>query len=118
MQKGPMDVKLDGSAVSEIIVYANGFKRDVDERAQQIREICSKMTENETLQGGDGEEIKAAFKAIAAGCQNIETSTATIVAGLNTKLEKIIEMTKGKSTAEALEAAQAAAKNMGAVKKH
>jgi methyl-accepting chemotaxis protein len=114
--KGPLDVVLDIPAVNEIIVFANQYKAEVSEHVSAIRSLCKQMTDNESLNGGDGEEIKANFVVISNGCSQLESSIEKIVTILNQRLEKMIQMNKGKTTAEATEAANKAAKNMNIIK--
>lgn len=114
--KGPVDVVLDVPAINEIIVFANQYKSDVIEKADRIRTLCNQMSENESLSGGDGEEIKANFLIIANGCNQLDTSVQHIVSVLNSKLEKMIKMNKGATTADSAEAAKKAANQMGVLK--
>lgn len=114
--KGPINVVLDIPAINEVIVYANQFNQEVGESANTIRTLCNQMTANETLSGGDGEQIKEAFGNIAKGCNSIEKSTAAIVRILNDRLSKMLQMNKGKTTDSAMEAAQKAQKQMGVIK--
>lgn len=114
--KGPLDVVLDIPAINEIIVFANQFKQEVNEHSSAIRNLCKQMTDDESLNGGDGEIIKANFKVIADGCTQLENSIEKIVTILNQRLEKLIQMNKGKTTADSTEAASKAAKNMNIVK--
>lgn len=114
--KGALNVVLDIPAINEIIVFANQYKQDVSEKTDLIRTLCRQMSENETLSGGDGEEIKANFQTIAQGCAQLETSVEKIVSVLNTKLEKMIQMNKGTTTAASSEAAKKASQNMGVLK--
>lgn len=114
--KGPLDVVLDIPAVNEIIVFANQYKMDVAEKADHIRTLCKQMTDNESLQGGDGEEIKANFAIIANGCNQLEQSVDKIVSVLNNRLETMIKMNKGTTTANSSDAAKKAASNMGVLK--
>ena len=114
--KGPLDVVLDIPAINEIIVFANQFKQEVSEKADTIRTLCKQMTENESLNGGDGEEIKANFQSIATGCNQLEQSVDKVVSVLNNKLEKMIQMNKGTTTAASSEAAKKASQNMGVLK--
>lgn len=114
--KGPLNVVLDIPAINEIIVFANQYKMDISEKTEHIRTLCKQMTDNETLSGGDGEEIKANFGIIANGCNQLEQSVDKIVSVLNNRLEKMIQMNKGKTTANATDAAKKASSNMGVLK--
>lgn len=114
--KGPLDVVLDIPAINEIIVFANQYKMEVSEKADTIRTLCKSMTDDESLSGGDGEEIKANFQTIAAGCNQLEQSVKKIVSVLNSRLEKMIQMNKGTTTADSTDAAKKAASNMGVLK--
>lgn len=114
--KGPLDVVLDIPAVNEIIVFANQYKVEVAERSDHIRTVCKQMTDNQSLQGGDGEEIKALFNVIADGCSQIEQSVEVIVSVLNDRLGEMIKMNKGITTSAASDAAKSAASKMGVLK--
>jgi hypothetical protein len=114
--KGPLDVVLDIPAINEIIVFANQYKQEVSEKADTIRTLCKQMTENESLNGGDGEEIKASFKEIAKGCNQLEQSVDHIVAVLNSKLDTMIKMNKGTTTGAASDEAKKASNSMGVLK--
>lgn len=114
--KGPVDVVLDIPAINEIIVFANQYKQEVSDKADTIRTLCKQMDENESLNGGDGERIKANFRDIAAGCNQLERSVDKIVNVLNSKLETMIKMNKGTTTAAATDATKAAKSNMGVLK--
>ncbi len=114
--KGPVDVVFDLPAVNEIIVFANKYKDDVQTSADEIRTICKQMSENESLSGGDGEEIKANFQQIANGCNHLEKSVETIVKVLNDRLESMIKMGKGTTTANSSDAAKKASSNLGVLK--
>lgn len=115
--KGPLDVVTDGPAINEIIVFANQYRQEVTEQAERICQLCQQMTDNESLNGGDGEEIKANFKTIASGCKQLEASAKNIVDNLNKNLESIIKMSKGTTTAASTDAAKKAAAGMGVLKK-
>lgn len=115
--KGPLDVVTDGPAINEIIVFANQYRQEVSEQTDLICNICQGMTDNEALNGGDGEEIKANFKTIASGCKQLESSVKNIVDNLNKNLESIIKMSKGTTTAASTDAAKKAAAGMGVLKK-
>lgn len=117
MNKGPLDVAIDPAAVSDIIIFSNEMRIAISERVESIRAICQRMTEEESLNGGDGENIKALFKTIGSGYLNLEQSVKVIVDGLNEKLNKILQMTKGTTTAAAEDVTKAAAKNIGVMKK-
>lgn len=114
--KGPLDVVLDIPAMNEIIVYANTYKNEVSDAIASIKTLCKQMTDDESLNGGDGEEIKANFQQIAEGCQTMEKSIEGIVKVLNDRLEKMIQMNKGKTTAASTDAAKKAASNMAIIK--
>lgn len=114
--KGPLNVVLDIPAINEIIVFANQYKQEVSDKADTIRTLCKQMTDNESLSGGDGEEIKANFQTIATGCNQLELSVDKIVSVLNDRLEKMIKMNKGTTTATSAEAAKKAASGMGVLK--
>ncbi len=114
--KGPVDVVLDIPAINEIIVFANTYKQEVAEKADTIRTLCKQMSENESLSGGDGEEIKANFQVIANGCNQLEQSVDKIVSVLNNKLGTMLKMNKGTTTAASSDAAKKASKNMGVLK--
>lgn len=115
--KGALDVVVDQPAINEIIVYANSYRQAVQEDIDTITSLCKKMTEDESLNGGDGEEIKANFNTIATGCITLEKSIKHIVDGLNANLESIIKMTKGTTTSESTQAAAQAASKLGTVRK-
>lgn len=114
---GPLDVVLDKSAINEIIVFANGYRQGILQSVDTITSLCQQMNEDESLNGGDGEDIKASFRTIAAGCNKLEKSVQRIVDNLNVSLQGILDMDKGKTTATSTESAKAAANNMGVLKK-
>lgn len=114
--KGPLNVVLDIPAINEIIVFANQYKQEVSEKADTIRTLCKQMTDNESLSGGDGEEIKANFQVIANGCNQLEQSVEKIVSVLNSRLEKMIKMNKGTTTADSSESTKKASASMGVLK--
>lgn len=114
--KGPLDVVLDIPAINEIIVFANQYKQEVSEKADTIRTLCKQMSDNESLSGGDGEEIKANFQIIASGCNQLESSVDKIVSVLNSRLETMIRMNKGQTTAQSSEDAKKASSKMGVLK--
>ena len=115
--KGPLDAVLDIPAINEIIVFSNQYKQEVSEKADHIRTVCKQMTENESLNGGDGEAIKASFEDIAKGCNRLEKSVEKIVSVLNNKLDTMIRMNKGTTTATATDAAAAAKRKVGVLAK-
>lgn len=115
--KGPLDVVVDAPAVNEIIVFANQYRQEAIEKTDLIIDICRKMTEDESLNGGDGELIKANFQTIASGSTKLAQSIKAIVDGLNQNLESIIKMKKGTTIGDSSEKAKAAANNMGVLKK-
>lgn len=114
--KGPVDTKIDKNAVSELIVFANQHKNAIAEDAEVIRTLCRQMEEEESLKGGDGEAIRAAFHTIADGCNKLEASTTYISTKLNEKLAVMIQMGKGATTASATETAQKVNKQIGVFK--
>lgn len=115
--KGPIDVVVDAPSLSEIIVFVNRSRFTITDEADSIRAICKQMSDNKSLSGGDGEEIKNNFKIIADGCQNLVKSFDHISAVLNERLSVLTQMNKGKITAESTEEAKKAAKKMGVLKK-
>ena len=115
--KGPIDVVVEAPAVNEIIVFANQYRQEILEATSTITAACQRMTEEESLNGGDGEEIKANFQTIAAGCVTLEKSVKVMVDGLNKNLESIIKMSKGTTTAASSVAAKSASNKMGVFKK-
>jgi len=114
--KGPLDVVLDIPAINEVIVFANQYKQEILQATDTINTLCKQMSENESLSGGDGEEIKANFQVIAQGCLQLEKSVNKIVNTLNTRLETMIKMNKGQTTAESSDTSKAAASKMGVLK--
>lgn len=115
--KGPLDVVTDGPAINEIIVFANQYRQDILENCQIIQDECKKCTEDDSLNGGDGEEIKANFMVIASGCRKLEESVKSIVDNLNKNLEVIIKMSKGTTLGSSTESAKKAAAGMNVMKK-
>ena len=115
--KGTVDTKIDTGALNEIIVFANMYKTEVSSLAEEIRTICRKMDEEESLKGGDGDGIRDSFDTIATGCQQIAKSAEQIAKILDTKLSKALNMKNGAMSANASESASAAAKKAGVVRK-
>lgn len=114
--KGPINAVFDVPAVNVVIVYANQYYVDVKEQAERITNICNKLTNDDALNGGDGEEIKACMKDIVTGCQQILRDNEKIVKGFNAGLERMLEMRKGKTTAQAKDSSATVAKNSGVLK--
>lgn len=117
MVKGGLDVHIDASIISDIIVAGNTLRIEVGDRAAAIRKVCADMTEAEYLNGGDGEIIKQAFIDISAGYTQIEESLAKITTELDKRLSVILKMNKGNTTATAQDEAAKAKKRMGVLKK-
>lgn len=115
--KGSSNAVLDASAMNEVIVFANQYKRDVQGDAEQIQAICRTMEDEESLKGGDGENIRANFITISKGCENMVKSMDEITKYLNDVLYKILATKQGKSDMGATEAAAKAAAAAGVNKK-
>jgi hypothetical protein len=114
--KGPEHLKLDPVAMNEIIVFANQYRQDLEEKATEIATICKRMEEEESLKGGDGDLIRENFAKISVGCTNIKSSTERIITALNAGLEKLIEASKGRTVASAAEKMQSATQKAGVLK--
>lgn len=115
--KGPIEGTIDASALTDIIIFAKTFKRELGERAAIITAKCTEMTTSDALNGGDGEELKDIFRSIAAGIQRIEATAKIIADVLDDKLGKALEMGKGKYSSAAMENTTAAAQKMGSLTK-
>lgn len=115
--KGAVDTTIDVNELSGLIVFANRYSEEVSSASDEIRSICRSMEDEESLKGGDGDEIREQFAAIAQGCQNIDKSVKYIVSTLNEKLQKALQMNKGKTSAESGDAIQAAVNKAGVLKK-
>lgn len=114
--KGPLDAKIDTGALNEVIVFANQYRQDVSEKAEQIRHICATMEEEESLKGGDGDVIRENFGKIAVGCNNLDKSTQFITKILNERLGSAIEMRHGKSLGSSTDSMNKATQKVGAFK--
>lgn len=114
--KGPLDTKIDTGALNEVIVFANQYRIEVSQRAQDIRRICAQMEDEESLKGGDGDVIRENFAKIAAGCNNLDKSTQFIAKQLNERLGHAIEMRHGKSIGSSTESIDKAAQKTGIFK--
>lgn len=115
--KGSTDTKLDSAALNEIVVYSNMYAREVEQAADEIRTVCRKMEDEESLKGGDGDAIRANFELIAKGATHISRSAQEISKILDDKLGTIIKMNKGSYSDASGEAAKKAADAAGVVKK-
>lgn len=111
--KGPLDTKIDTGALNEVIVFANQYRIDVSQKAQDIRRICASMEEEESLKGGDGDVIRENFAKIAVGCNNLDKSTQYIAKQLNERLGHAIEMRHGKSVAGSTDSINQATQKQG-----
>jgi hypothetical protein len=114
--KGLLDTKIDVMALNEIIIFANHYRSEVTERVETIRKLCKQMEEEESLKGGDGDQIRANFEKIASGCNQLDKSTEYIVKVLNDKLGTAIKMRHGSTTNAATEAVTQAANKTGVLK--
>lgn len=114
--KGPIDTVIDLPAINELIVFMSKYRMEVIEKTQRIITICKTMSEDESLNGGDGEEIKNNFITIATGCNKLSQSVEYIVNKLNDKLSVGIDMTKGKTTKDSTEKSKTAAAKLGVMK--
>lgn len=117
MAKGPLDTKIDLSTLNTIIVFANQFSRDCGDRSEDIITICRKMETEESLAGGDGEEIRKSFEEIAKGAAHIGKSAKQISKILDSKLGKGLDLKKGHYSAQAMEETSKAADSAGVIKK-
>ena len=111
-----LDVVLDVPAINEIIVFANHYRQGVTASADTIRTLCAQMQDNESLAGGDGEEIRENFKIIGEGCTQLEQSVEKIVTVLNNRLETMLQMNKGKISGDSKDTAKKAAGDMRIIK--
>lgn len=114
--KGPVDTKIDVGALNEVIVFANQYRHEVSAKADEIRTVCRKMEEEESLKGGDGDHIRECFATIAQGCNQLDRSTEKIVSVLNEKLSVAIQMRHGQTSNAVSDSTAAAARNVGAYK--
>ena len=114
--KGPLDAKIDTGALNEVIVFANQYRQDVSDKADQIRHICASMEEGESLKGGDGDVIRENFAKIAIGCNNLDKSTQYIAKVLNERLGNAIEMRHGKAIGSSSDSMDKATQKVGAFK--
>lgn len=114
--KGPLDARIDTGALNETIVFANQYRHDVSDAADQIRRICAMMEEEESLKGGDGDVIRENFAKLAVGCNNLDKSTQYITKVLNDKLASAIQMRHGQTVGSSTETMDKAAQNAGMFK--
>lgn len=115
--KGAVDTKLDPNALASLVVFINRYQDEVNTASTEVRTICRKMEDEETLKGGDGEIIRQEFATIASGFVNIENSVHYVVKVLNDKLKSVIDMNKGTTTADSQDQVNSAAKKAGTFKK-
>ena len=116
MANKSLDTKIDIGAMNEIIVHGQQYKNEMSAAAGEIRSICQQMSEDESLAGGDGEQIKANFATIAEGCTNLEKSLEYIMKILNEKLAPAIEMRRGATLGDSTEVAKSATDKVGVFK--
>ena len=112
-----LSTSIDVDALTAIIVFANSYRNVVETNAAQIKSLCTAMEQDESLSGGDGDEIRENFAKLANGCSNLEKSMQAIAKVLNEKLEVAINMRHGKTLGDSTDAANKAAANMGVLKK-
>lgn len=117
MNKGPVDTKIDTAALNEIIIFANQYKNDLDEKATEISNICDTMKSDESLAGGSGENIRAAFEAISVATSKLKESTEKIASSLDETLGKALEAGKDAQARSVEETATAKAKKAGVYNK-
>lgn len=116
--KGPsQNLIIDVSVLNEVIVFANSYRTEIAEKADTIRAICRRMQDEESLKGGDGEQIRNSFDVIGKGCNDLNTSAQYIVEVLNDRLEAAIKMRHGESLGDSVDTAAKAAKSVGVYKK-
>jgi len=114
--KGLLDTKIDVQALNEIIIFANRYRSEVTDNVERIRTLCKRMEEEESLKGGDGDQIRANFEKIASGCNQLDKSTEFIVKQLNEKLGVAIKMRHGATTSASTETVAQAANKTGVLK--
>lgn len=115
-QKGNK-LNINPAAINQVIVFANQYRQGILESIDTIEGVCAQMTNDDTLNGGDGEEIKQGFMTIAAGCKNLEKSIKTVIDGFNQSLVKVLDMLSGKSIGDSTDTAKKAANQMGVLNK-
>lgn len=115
--KGTVNTTVDPNALASIIVFAGRYRDEVSAATNEIRSICRQMAEEKSLVGGDGDTIREAFKKIAEGCKNVDSSLQSIIETLNKKLTTAIAMTKGQTIGTAEEDIDKATGKAGVLKK-
>lgn len=110
--KGELNTTVDIPALNELAVAAKGYSMEVTDRIDLITTLCTQMQEEKSLEGGDGDEIRANFMEIAKGCQLLAESLKKIDYVLNEKLAIALKSQKGLTTAEANDATKKAAQDM------
>lgn len=112
-----LSTSIDVDALTAIIVFANSYRNVVETNAAQIKALCKSMKEDESLSGGDGDDIRENFSKLADGCTNLEKSMQVIAKVLNEKLEVAIQMRHGQTLGDSTDKANKAAASAGVLKK-
>lgn len=111
--KGDVDAVVSRSALNEIIIYMNQYHTQVTEKVTMAQGICQRMLDEESLKGGDGEQIREGFQEISKGLSNLSKSIDKIVRALNKNLGATMEASQNKYGAAAKDKATAAANKTG-----
>lgn len=113
--KGELNTTVDIPALNELAVAAKGYSMEVNDRIDLITTLCTQMQDEKSLEGGDGDNIRANFMEIAKGCQILADSLKKIDRVLNEKLAVALKSQKGLTTQQSDESAKKAAAGMGIV---
>ena len=109
-------VNIDPDALEEFIISLNKFKFIAEEEHKKILRETSSMLENESLSGGDGDQLRESFQGVADASTNLYSSLEQWVAMLDQQLEKAYGMKQGTFSKASAEAMAANKKTMGILK--
>lgn len=115
--KGAVNTTIDVNELSSLIVFAKRYSEEVSAASEEIRTLCRGMAEEESLKGGDGEQLREQFAKIGTAYGEIDKSVQYIVKTLNDKLKSALEMTHTTASSQSEDAINTAAKNAGVFKK-
>lgn len=112
-QKGSVNTNVDFEAINAVILAAGKYQSRAEDITNEIRKICEQMKNDETLVGNNGDIIRECFASIGKGAQDVQESLHKLVNITDKALGRALKAAQTQHTAEAEEAATAAAKNTG-----
>lgn len=112
-----LDTTVDTAVLNGLIVSGNMFCKDTLEISDSISTIARKMEDDESLKGGDGDQIRESFSQIAVGAKNVSKSAKQITHVLNDKLDKALKAKQGRFGADSSSQAKTATAKAGIQKK-